>query len=97
MTTQTILQDGRRVQADECLGLEDALGAVYPTRPQLDWRTLYSYIGLADTVSWYLECFCCNGSGEHAWSPSGHGVDPDGGHYGCGPCAGTGEFKVVTP
>ena len=99
MTTPTILQDGRRVQADGCCDMETALGAVGPTegQPELSWRTLYSYIGLADKVEWYLLCQCCVGSGEHAWSPSGHGVDPDGGHYSCGPCAATGEFKVAIP
>ncbi len=90
MPNPTILTDGRRVQAEECCDLEAALGAVGPNEGQPELS--------CDGNQWYLICQCPGcASGEHAWSPSGHGVDPDGGHYGCGPCAGTGEFKVVTP
>ena len=82
----TILHDGRRVQADECCDLETALYGP-GNRPALGKHM----------TNWYLLCQCCGGSGEHHWSQSNHGVDPDGGHYGCEPCKETGEFKVEMP
>ena len=89
--TTTVLTDGRKVQTDECCDLETALGAVSPYQPELSWGGNY-------VTRWYLICQCPGcASGEHHWSPSGHGVDPDGGHYGCDPCKGTGEFKVEMP
>ena len=85
---RTTLVDGRRVQAQECLALEQALlGQLYTDRSQLFERK----------SQWYVTCQCCDGYQEHAWSPSGHGVDPNGGHYQCGPCAGTGSFKIQMP
>ena len=84
----TYLIDGRLVQAKECLVLELALtGPTYTNRPQLFGRKM----------EWYVECQCCDSSGEHSWSPSGHGGDPDGGNYSCGPCAGLGTFKIQMP
>jgi len=81
----TILTDGRRAQAEGCLALEDAfLGREGP------W--LFEERG-----AWWITCQCCDGAMEHHWSPSGHGVDPDGGHYQCGPCAGRGTFKIQMP
>ena len=85
---RTTLVDGRRILAEECLGLELALlGSTYTRRPHL-----FESKGI-----WYVECQCCEGTQEHAWSPSGHGADPDGGHYSCGPCCGTGRFKIEMP
>ena len=82
----TILTDGRKVQADECRDVEAALFG----------SNNLAVLQYLSPIAW-LECQCCQGSGEHAWSPSDHGVDPEGGHYGCGPCAGSGEFKVEMP
>ena len=48
----------------------------------------------SDLMELMIECQCCHGSGEHLWSPSGYGVDPDGGHYTCEPCDGYGECKI---
>ena len=79
----TMLTDGRRVLAEPCMQLETAL----TQEPRI----------FEDRGNWYIDCCCCEGRGEHAWSPSGHGVDPDGGHYGCGPCCGTGRFKIQMP
>ena len=87
--TTTMLTDGRKVQADECQSLEYALGAV----PNVGHNAELIETG----PHWILACQCCEGSGEHHWSSSGHGVDPDGGHYGCEPCKSTGEFKVEMP
>ena len=84
----TILIDGRQVLAERCLELEPALiGATYT-----DGVQVYERRG-----TWFIECQCCRGQQEHHWSPSGHGVDPDGGHYACGPCAGMGYFKIQMP
>ena len=84
----TTLVDGRRVTAEPCLDLELALlGATYT-----DHAHLYE-----SKLTWYLECQCCSGAGEHFWSPSGYGVDPYGGHYTCGPCVGIGRFKIQMP
>ena len=83
----TTLIDGRQITAAPCLNLEEALlGATYTDRAHL----------YESKLIWYVECQCCNNAGEHFWSPSGHGVDPDGGHYSCGPCVGTGRFKIQT-
>lgn len=83
-----ILMDGRRVQAETCLELEEALiGQLIDARPRL-----FEHSGV-----WAVTCQCCEGGGEHLWSPSGHSVDPNSGHYSCGPCAGYGFFKVVIP
>jgi hypothetical protein len=86
--TATMLTDGRRVPVmDECKEFSHAIGAWGdPLVPQMNKRG-----------GWYLECACCHGNGEHYWSPSGHGVDPNGGEYACEPCGGLGEFKVATP
>ena len=104
MTAQTILHDGRRVQADECRGTDFALFGpngipeILPVN-----RCLRIEPGSKELVTiiqdrWFIVCQCCGGSGEHVWSPlSDHRVHSDnGGHYGCEPCKGTGEFKVVT-
>ena len=97
--TTTILTDGRKVQADECQDITFALygpddcPALGGHRQIRERATVFGPM----FTGWYLMCRCCESSGEHAWSPSGHGVDPDGGHYGCEPCKGTGEFKVVMP
>ena len=77
----TILVDRRRVQAEECLSLEETLRGA----------ELSEYKG-----AWFLMCRCCEG-GTHFWSPSGHGVDPNGGNYQCGPCCGRGCFRVELP
>ena len=88
MSEITTLIDGRRVQAEECLDLELALcGATHTERPELFERR----------GEWYVTCHCCGGDMDHYWSPSGHGVDPDGGHYQCGPCKGRGIFKIQMP
>ena len=86
---QTILIDGRVVQAEECVDLGAALcGPTDADRPEL-----YEFRG-----RWYVNCQCCDSSnGEHAWNPRGHALDPDGGHYGCGPCCGTGSFAIQMP
>ena len=84
----TVLIDGRRVAAEPCLGLELALvGSTYTK-----WPYLYE---IKDV--WYVECQCCAGAEQHSWSPSGYGVDPNGGHYSCGPCCGAGKFKIQMP
>jgi len=92
----TILHDGRKVQAAECETLETALGTAPPRRFPGQRVTIPTVCEIRG--GWVIVCLCCpGGSGEHTWSPSGYGVDPDGGHYSCGPCGGTGEFKIVMP
>ncbi len=90
--TQTILTDGRTVKVDECHSVEYALGAV----PNVGHNA-----ELIDTgPHWVLACQCCDGNGSHGWSPPSYfngASGPDSGHYGCGPCKGTGEFKVEMP
>ena len=94
----TILTDGRQVQADECRDIDFALSG--DDGPVLEG---HRHLRESATIfgpmysSWYIECQCCKGRREHHWSPSGHGVDPDGGEYGCEPCASKGSFKVETP
>ena len=84
----TILTDGRKVNAESCASLEDAImGITSSELPLIDSKN----------DDWWITCACCNGWGEHSWSPSGHGVDPDGGHYACDPCAGFGRFEVKIP
>jgi hypothetical protein len=86
----TILVDGRRVQAEECFSLEEALFGLHH-RPEItSWNK-------AKGDEWHVTCQCCGGYMEHTWSPSGHGVDPNGGHYQCGPCCGRGVFKIQLP
>jgi len=97
MLEATILTDGRTIQAEECLGLEAALWGPEDV-PDLQERRLRSEANIFGPASyWALICQCCKGPGEHSWSPSGHNVDPDGGHYGCGSCAGAGEFRIKIP
>jgi hypothetical protein len=90
MRESTILEDGRRVQADECLELEPAMYGPDDV-PEVTMHERRSVKGYA------IICRCCNGPGEHHWSSSGHSVDPGGGDYSCQPCAGLGEFAVKTP
>jgi len=85
----TILTDGRRVQTEGCLSLENAL------QGRADTEGLTEIF--EERGAWYITCQCCSGSMEHFWSPSGYGVDPNGGHYQCGPCAGRGSFKIQMP
>ena len=84
----TRLIDGRLVNAEPCLNIEGALlgdkGIINPS--------FFEHKG-----HWFLSCRCCEGNGEHSWSPSGHGVDPNGGHYTCGPCAGANCFEIKMP
>ena len=47
-------------------------------------------------TEWTITCACCNGGGEHSWSPSGFDVDPDGGVYSCDVCSAKGQFHIVT-
>ena len=84
---KTILADGRTVKAEECCSLDDALDGGNFSCPEI----------VGSRTDWFLTCQCCRGRSEHAWSPSGQGVDPDEGHYKCQPCAGTGEFKILMP
>jgi len=81
-----ILTDGRRVSASECLEAQNAIGAI--SDPPIFY---------CDKYGWHLECLCCEAIGEHQWSPSGYGVDPDGGVFSCEPCDGKGLFKIETP
>ena len=82
----TTLVDGRRVDARECLNLENALCG------QNHQAELTQYHN-----DWGVICQCCNGELEHYWSPSGYAGDPQGGHYQCGPCVGQGIFKIQLP
>ena len=79
------LEDGRRVHTDNCLGIEDALAGTAL------WNALEK-----TGEDWFVRCFCCEGSGEHSWSPSGYSVDPDGGVYACTSCYGMGQFYIET-
>jgi hypothetical protein len=92
MTTRVILKDGRTVRTqDECLDTEHALcGPHWISHP-----VVFS-LGLPSD-EWAVECFCCDARGEHPWSPSGQGVDPDEGHYICDPCCGDGHFRIRMP
>jgi hypothetical protein len=84
---RTILTDGRRVRAEECVSLEDALmGTDQIPEIAEDKRG-----------DWHMYCQCCEGTTAHLWSPSGHTVDPDAGEYECDPCRGVGRFKVQMP
>ena len=83
----TILIDGRCILAEPCVTLSSALMG-FGNHEQ--W--LFEEKG-----KWYIACCCCEGGGEHVWSPSGYGVDPNGGHYTCGPCAGAGRFNIKMP
>ena len=85
---KTILTDGRRVRAEECVSLEDALGIDTDHGPELEEDL---------RADWHITCQCCEGKSAHLWSPSGHRVDPDAGEYACGPCGGVGRFKVQMP
>jgi len=88
----TVLVDGRCVMAPECFErLENAL--IGPTGTMLDHPEIYE----DKKNGWHITCQCCGGSGEHAWSPSGHLVDPNGGDYQCGPCKGVGQFEIRIP
>lgn len=86
--TRTRLTDGRKVRAEECVSRVEALGIDTDHGPELD----VDLFG-----DWYISCQCCEGTTAHLWSPSGHRVDPDAGEYACGPCSGTGRFKVQMP
>ena len=99
---QTILSDGRKVTADECITIEDALYGPDGQGPSLEGhrqlREQATVFG-PKFSDWHLVCYCCEGRGEHGWSPPSYfngATGPDSGEYGCDPCAGTGKFKVIT-
>ena len=99
---QTILSDGRKVLANECITIEDALYGPEDQGPSLEGhRQIRGEANIFGPKfsAWYLMCYCCEGRGEHSWSPANYyngATGPDGGEYGCDPCAGTGRFKVAT-
>ena len=94
--TTTMLEDGRRVQADECLKLEPAMYGPDDV-PEIRSQHMWNPINLSRVPNRYaISCRCCDGHGSHAWAhPDGN--PQDAGEYGCEACASLGEFKVVTP
>ena len=92
--TRVILQDGRTVKTEECLSIYDALAGGALAGRDDDARCPEI---VEDRAGFYLLCRCCESTGEHPWSPSGQGVDPDEGHFSCSPCCGDGSYKIQMP
>lgn len=91
MMEVTILKDGRKVQAEECLGLR---AAIYGPD---DIPELSEPPKAPGNWGWFIVCRCCESRGEHTWRPfsSFNGAaSPDDGVYSCDPCAGVGSFEV---